>query len=313
MTSPAQTMKAEGCLQLGAPMRAGRAGEGLGRKRAHGTVLLAVISALLVVTGTGCKGTINKLKANYQVKQGNDFYKAQDYTTAVEYYKRAARLNPDFPLAYYHAALSYMALYKPGSQHEKDIAYQEGAVENLLKYLKFVPNNEEAKNQLLSVYLQAARYDDAAIFFEAELAKKDKDKESASLLMQKLGMIYAKKGDFEKSLEWYVKRTQLERDNPEALYTVGVLCWDKVYKQGLTLDMERREQLIEMGLDYLNRATRLRKNYFEAISYINLLYREKAKVAQILGNEEEMLRFNEEANKYMRQALDMRKEAMAKQ
>jgi hypothetical protein len=66
-----------------------------------------------------------------------------------------------------------------------------------------------------------------------------------------------------------------------------------------------------MGLDYLNRATGLRDNYFEALSYINLMYREKAKVAQLLGNNDDFTKYNQEADKYMKQAWEIRKKAMA--
>ena len=51
-----------------------------------------------------------------------------------------------------------------------------------------------------------------------------------------------------------------------------------------------------MGLGYLDRASALRENYFEAVLYINLLYREKAKVAQILGNNEEFVKYTQEAD-----------------
>ena len=90
--------------------------------------------------------------------------------------------------------------------------------------------------------------------------------------------------------EWDRKRAEIETDDAEALYTIGVLCWDKVYHGGLTLDLDRRRELIEMGLDYLNRASGLRENYFEAISYVNLLYREKAKVARVTLSASEVIR-----------------------
>lgn len=68
-----------------------------------------------------------------------------------------------------------------------------------------------------------------------------------------------------------------------------------------------------MGLDYLNRASSLRQDYMEAVSYINLMYREKAKSAAMVGDNENAAKFNQEADKYMRQALEMRKKAMAAQ
>jgi len=277
-------------------------------RRIAATFLL-LITAIL---GTaGCATQISHLKANYAAKQGNQYYKAQDFLKAVEWYRYATYLNPDLELAYYHSALAYMALYRPGSKHPKDLRYSQAAITNLKRYLTIDPNNDDAKNYLLTVYLGAERYDEAAQFFEDELKARGGDPELASKLMQVIGMIYAKKGDFDTSLEWYKKRADLEKENAEILYTIGVLCWDKVYKGGLQLDLDRRNQLIDMGLDYLNRASALRENYFEAVSYINLMYREKAKVAQLVGNNDDFEKFNGEADKYMRQALDMRKKVMA--
>jgi hypothetical protein len=66
-----------------------------------------------------------------------------------------------------------------------------------------------------------------------------------------------------------------------------------------------------MGLDYLNRASTLRQDYFEAVSYINLMYREKAKVAQLVGDNDSYVKYNDEATKYMKMALEMRKKVMA--
>ena len=274
--------------------------------------LAALTFALGMLAGTfGCQTQINELKANYATKQGNTFYKAQDFLKAVEWYRYATYLNPNLDLAHYHTALAYMALYRPGSKHPKDLRYAEEALKNLKRYLDLHPDNEDAKNYLLTVYLGAERYDEAATFFEAELRNKGSDPAVASKLMQVIGMIYAKKGDFDTSLEWYKKRADLEKDNYEILYTIGVLCWDKVYHGGLTLDLDKRKQLIDMGLDYLNRASAMKTDYFEAVSYINLMYREKAKVAQLLGDNENFVKYNEEANKYQKQALDMRKRAMA--
>jgi tetratricopeptide (TPR) repeat protein len=219
--------------------------------------LAATVLFLAVFAGTlGCQAQVNHFKANYAAKQGNQFYKAQDFLKAVEWYRYATYLNPDLELAYYHSALAYLALYKPGSKHPKDLRYAQEALKNLRRYLENHPDNEDAKNYLLTVYLGAERYDEAAAFFEAELkAKGSADPAVASKLMQVIGMIYAKKGDFDTSLEWYKKRADLEKDNAEVLYTIGVLCWDKVYHAGLTLELDRRQQLIDMGLDYLNRAS----------------------------------------------------------
>ncbi|MGH9749880.1 MAG: tetratricopeptide repeat protein [Candidatus Polarisedimenticolia bacterium] len=271
-----------------------------------------VLATLVLLPGTGCQSAINRLKANYAAKQGNEYYKAQDFNKAVQWYRYSTYLNPELPIAYHNAGLAYMALYKPGSRHPKDLLFSQKAIESLKRYIQYDPGDEEAKAQLLTVFLQAERYDEAAAFFEEEVKRQGDDTEAVSRLAQILGMIYSKKGDFESSLEWYKRRAELEKKNPEALYTIGVLCWEKVYKAGTTMELDRRKELVDIGLDYLKRAAAERENYFEAVLYINLLYREKAKVAQLLGNTEEFAKWMQEADAQQRIALDLRKKAMAK-
>ena len=271
---------------------------------------LLVVAGLLVAT-VGCQGTIDRLRANYAAKQGNDFYKAGDYLKAIEWYRYSSYLNPDLDKAYYHAALSYMALYRPGSMHPKDVRYVKEAIDNLRRYLLIRPDHREAQDHLLTVFMQADQYDEATRFFELELRRLGgEDPDRAAQLMQRLGAIYAKQGDFENSLEWYKKRSEID-DTPEALYTIGVLCWDKVYRASMTVSLERRGELVDMGLDYLNKASERRENYFEAVSYINLLFREKAKIAAEVGNMPDFAKYNQEADKQLKLALKMRKEVMA--
>ena len=293
----------------------------------RGRAVPVLLLAGLLLAATACADPIYSLRANYAARQGNDFYKAGDFKKAIEWYRYATYLNPDLDIAYYHAALANMALYKPGSRHPKDIRYSGEAIKNLKWYIESEPQNvQDAKGYLLTVFLQGERYDDAIEFFEGDLqAMGGDDPVRATQMMQTLGMIYAKKGDFENSLEWYKKRAEnlavRRPENPgeeevkeesEALYTIGVLCWDKVYNGGLTIDLDRRRDLIEMGLDYLQQATTLREYYFEAVSYINLLYREKAKLARDLGNNEEYVKWTQMAVDNQKLALKMMKENAAK-
>jgi len=267
----------------------------------------ATAVAGLLLAGTGCSGLIDEMKANYAVKQGNDLYKAQDYLKAIQWYRYAQYLNPELPLAYYHAGLAYLGEYKPGSKHPKDQRLAQGAIDNLKQYLRTNPGNEDARNYLLTVYIYTEQFPEAAQYFEQLLKQFSNDQEMTSKLIQTIGMIYAKAGDFESSLEWYKKRADIEKDDPEALYTIGVLCWDKVYKSPLTLALDRRIELIEMGMDYLQRAMEIRPNYFAAAAYINLLNREKAKVAAQTGNMEDYAKYTQEAERWVKVALEMRK------
>ena len=66
--------------------------------------LAAMFLGLGLLAGNlGCQSQINRLKANYATKQGNEQYKAQEFLKAVEWYRYATYLNPDLDLAYYNS------------------------------------------------------------------------------------------------------------------------------------------------------------------------------------------------------------------
>jgi tetratricopeptide (TPR) repeat protein len=77
-------------------------------------------------------------------------------------------------------------------------------------------------------------------------------------------------------LQWYQRRAQVEPNNAEAYYVIGVICWEKSYKFA-DVTFEEREKLIKTGMDALDRAIKINPNYADAYLYMNLLYREKAK------------------------------------
>jgi tetratricopeptide (TPR) repeat protein len=113
---------------------------------------------------------------------------------------------------------------------------------------------------------------DAIGYFEDYLKKTPKD----TAAMQKLAFLYAKSGKFNESLQWYQRRAQVEPNNAEAYYVIGVICWEKSYKFA-DVTHEEREKLIKTGMDALDRAIKINPNYADAYLYMNLLYREKAK------------------------------------
>jgi tetratricopeptide (TPR) repeat protein len=165
-----------------------------------------------------------------------------------------------------------MALYVPGSTHPKDKQYADNAIAYLKEYLKHDPNNSKVNEYLITMYLNSERMEDAIGYFEDYLRKNPRD----TAAMQKLAFLYAKSGKFNESLQWYQRRAQVEPNNAEAYYVIGVICWEKSYKFA-DVTFEEREKLIKTGMDALDRAIKINPNYADAYLYMNLLYREKAK------------------------------------
>jgi tetratricopeptide (TPR) repeat protein len=268
--------------------------------RSAAAVTLILLSVALT---SGC----NKIKSKQEIKKGNDFFKATQYQTALAAYQEALRLDPDTKKLHKNIGLAYMGLYQPGSKHPKDLEYAAKAIEHLKIYTEAFPQDRKAREFLVSLYLTTERFDDAIAFYQGMVKDDPKDTRA----MQSLAQMYFKKGDVDHAVEWLKRRLEAET-TPEAkaevYYFIGVQAWDRSYNFP-DIDPVQRMHIVDEGLDALNKALQIRPDYFEALSYVNLLYREKAKIEADPVKKQE---YTDTANKYLQQALELRKKALAR-
>jgi tetratricopeptide (TPR) repeat protein len=111
--------------------------------------------------------------------------------------------------------------------------------------------------------------------------------------------IYFSTKKFDDAREWQKKVLVEDPHDAEAAYTVGVIDWTEAHQNaldalmpaGLNDDGEgnskapagllaaikaKNSALVEEGLQYLNQALEDRPSYYDAMAYINLVYRRKA-------------------------------------
>jgi len=261
----------------------------------------AVLCLLAVSALAGC----NKIKSKQEIKAGNEFLKASQYQPALAAYQEALRLDPAEKRLHKHIGLAYMGLYQPGSKHPKDLEFAQKAIDHLKTYVDAYPEDRKAREYLVSMYMNAQRFDDAIAFFQSDVLKRDPKDAKA---MQTISSLYFQKGDFDNGVAWLKKRLEVEGNNPEVYYLIGVQAWDRSYHFP-DLDPAVRAKIVDEGLEALNKAVQMKPDYFEAVSYINLLYREKAKMETDPAKKQEYI---DTANKYLQQALEMRKQAQEK-
>jgi tetratricopeptide (TPR) repeat protein len=136
----------------------------------------------------------------------------------------------------------------------------------------------------------------------------------------------AKMAKLDEAREWNEKLIKVDPNNKEAHYSLGVIAWTKWYPAigkarvdlgmkpedpGPLKDKKVRDQLrekwgsvIQSGIESLQQALNIDKNYDDAMAYLNLLHRERADLAE---NPEEYKRDIDEADKWLQAALDTRK------
>lgn len=231
---------------------------------------LCLLAALVLsLTSVSC----TKVKARIELKEANEAYTREDYATALRKYEAARRIDSSFPEVDRLIGYSNIGLFKPEDTSPQNQQYADRAIAELQRYLQKRPEDVAAREALINLFLNANRTAQAIDFFRAHLKKNPADLDA----VKSIATLYAKQGNFNESLNWYHKVTLLDSDNPEAFYVFGVVCYEKVAKNP-PADPAERDQIIERGKAALAKAIQLKPDYFESIVYMNLLFREQAKV-----------------------------------
>ena len=233
---------------------------------------------LLILTASNC-GWLDQLSARNQLNRGVQAYTSKKYDEAIEHFEQSIEKDPNLTRSYLYLATAYRAQYVP----------QGTSPENM----------ERATNAIKT--------------FEEVLRRSPTDEDRATA-MANLAGIYNGMGDYDAAKEWYLKRLEFEPDNPVPKYGIATIDWQLSYDEtGMTgesvefLDEERKEeinQLVSEGIENLKRALELDPEYVDAMQYLNLMYREKAKLVQ---DEEERRNWEREADQLALQALELKR------
>lgn len=200
----------------------------------------------------------NKLLARDQLNKGVAAYKNARYEQAIERFKNAVSLDPSLQNAKIYLATAYLAQYIPGVDSPENLQNANAAIEQYKAVLDQDPKNVNSIKGIAYLYLQMKKFEDAK--------------------------------------NYYRKAIELDPNDPEAYYSIGVIDWTQAYqprmeersKLGLRPDEPLKDKkvcaklrqdggaVIQDGIDNLNKALSLRQDYDDAMAYMNLMYREKA-------------------------------------
>jgi tetratricopeptide (TPR) repeat protein len=238
--------------------------------------LVALVLAAAIPL-SGC-GFITKLQARNALNKGVKSFVDQKYEEATKEFEESIRLDPTFMIAKSYLASTYAAQFVPGSPDPKSKEYGEKAIETFKSIVDTEPNNTTAMISVASLYYQLQ--------------------------------------DFPKSKEWCAKIQAIDPNNAEALYRVAVMDYETSVKntglQGENVEFlnadekERTLKDIDEGLSYIDKALKIRPDYFDAMDYQNLLWREKAKFEKDKTRKAELIR---QADLVAQKALGMRLKA----
>lgn len=225
---------------------------------------------------SGCS-FISKLSARDNLNKGVKAYTEQKFDAATKYFEAAIKADPDFEVARMYLATTYSTQFVPGSPDPRSNEMAEKAIANFKEIVDKAKGSPNI-NAMLSI---------ASLYYQLKQS--------------------------EASKEWCRKIQQVDPNNAESLYRIAVIDFDdSLTKTGLQgenvefLNAEERthtQQDIDEGMKCIDQALKIRPNYFDAMEYENLLWREKAKFEK---DEKAKQALIQEADKVAQKALALR-------
>jgi Tfp pilus assembly protein PilF len=246
------------------------------------TLLLAV--AALALLATSCQ----KLQSRDQLNKGAQAFRNAQYAEAVEHFKTAVELDPTFPVARLYLATAYYSQYIPGAESPENAQMAKAAYDNFMKVLDQEPKNTMALASIASLYLNQKKWDDAQ--------------------------------------QWYEKLIAVDPNNADAYYSIGYIAWSRWYpiygmaraELGMKQDdpgplkdkkvkaelKEKYLPVINGGIQALDKTLQINPEYEDAMSYENLLIRERA---DLMDSKDEYEKEIKIADGWVQKALDTKK------
>jgi tetratricopeptide (TPR) repeat protein len=257
-------------------------------------VSATLLAATLVLAGTGC----DKLKSRDHLNKGVSSFRNAKYPDAVDHFQQAIALDPGNPNAEIYLATAYMMQWIPGAESPENQEFANKAQAEFMKVLDKDPNEKVSIASLASLAYNAAQ----SLPPDQKLMKLDE------------------------AAKWYHKLIDVDPKNKEAYYSLGVIAWAKWYPAlmaarvnlrmkpedpGPIKDKKVKEELrtqysaiIEDGIQNLQKALDVDKEYDDAMAYMNLLLRERA---DLVDNSDEYKKEIDVADSWVQKALDTKK------
>jgi len=191
---------------------------------------------------------------------GVQAYKNARYEEAIQHFRRAVDLDPTLLNARLYLATAYAQQYIPGVDTPDNNKFAEQAIGQYKAVLELDPKNINSVKGIAYLELQMKQFD--------------------------------------KAKEFYRKATELDPNDPEPYYSVAAIDWTQTYQPRMELraklDLKQLQplirsaecwqlrdanrELVDDGIAMLKKAIELRRDYDDAMAYMNLMYRERADI-----------------------------------
>ncbi len=246
---------------------------------------------LALVALSGC----SELRGRSHARDGNQLYLDGDYAGAVREYEIAEKLVPNLLPVVLNKGLACRQLMVPGAKTPANQSHVDCALNAFKRMTELAPDDGRGQQLYVQTLFDGERFDELATRYQSELREHPKSLAAINGLVQ----VYTRAERWEDALKWVTRRAEVASHDAEAQYGVGVFIWSRLFQKGGSGDKatysplvepkqppppfgagdivgDKRVQLADLGIQFLQRALAIRPTYREAMTYLNLLYRQKS-------------------------------------
>jgi tetratricopeptide (TPR) repeat protein len=260
--------------------------------------LFGICVVTFALATTGC----SEVRGRRKIQEGNRLYRDGLYKEAVSAFTEAEPLVPNFWVLWLNKGYTCRQMIVPGAKTPENMASATCALAAFKRLQELKPEDPRGELLYFQTLFDADKFDELAKIYEQRFQKNPRDIDAVTGLIQ----VYTKWNKLDDALEWYSKKAELQTNDPESQYSVGVFIWQQLMVHGGGQDKatydprldpnkpkskqikipppfgagdivsQQRIDLADKGIDYLKKAIQLRPTYADAMVYINLLNRQKA-------------------------------------
>lgn len=255
-----------------------------------------VLQLLLVATLMACVGC-SELRARHHARKGNQHYLEGDYASALREYELADEIHRDLPVVLLNTGLACRQLMVPGAQTPANNRAVDCALRAFDRLKRARPDDARGDQLYVQTLFDADRFEKLAAMYEAQLQARPNDRAALSSLVQ----VYSRWERWPEALKWTLRRAELNPTEEEAQYAAGVFIYNLLFQKGGGVDKSNfdprpeakqpqllpswsagdiagaeRVKLADQGIELLTKALALRPQHRDAMTYLNLLYRQKS-------------------------------------
>lgn len=263
---------------------------------------IAILSLLcaVVATSTGC-GMINRVRARNALNEGARAYREGKFPEAEEKFRYAYELDPTQDRTPLFIARAVQQQYKPGVTTPENVAKGQEAIKAYQEILAQDPGNEDAYKAIVFLYRQMKDEQkvNELLTQRASLQSIPPEKRAEALTVLA-------------SNQWKCSNDITEQKENKESVTQGNRVLFKYNKPKDEGEFQKAKQCAEEGLKLVNQALELDQNNSNAWSYKTNILMEKAKIAEMEGDNQARDEFEKQAAEARDRAAKLNEEAQKK-